>query len=166
MTTLNELREAIASSPPPVGEIENPHSERRHLARLLAQAYQDETEGQLHALQKRLGEWRRSKEFETRWENVPEKLMLVVTELGEAMEAYRHLDVPLIIATDNGHKLDGQKDGEGVQLVWLENFGEELADAAIRILDLCDALDIDLQSAICWKMALNEMRPKKHGKKC
>ena len=164
MTTLGKLRDAIASSPPPIGDLENQHSEKRQLARLLAQAYQDETDGKLHALQKKIGEWRRIKKFETQWENVPEKLMLAVTELGEAMEAYRHLDLPLMIATANGAELDGNKYGD--QIIWLENFGEELGDAVIRIMDLCDALGVDLQSAICWKMAINEMRPEKHGKKC
>ena len=90
--------------------------------------------------------------------------MLAVTELGEAMEAYRHLDLPLMLATSNGAALDGNKDGE--QIVWLENFGEQLADAVIRVMDLCDALGVDLQSAIFWKMAINEMRPEKHDKKC
>lgn len=41
----------------------------------------------------------------------------------------------------------------------------ELADAVIRIADLAGALGIDLDAAIVEKMAFNENRPYKHGKK-
>ena len=41
----------------------------------------------------------------------------------------------------------------------------ELADAVIRIADLAGALGIDLDRAIAEKMAFNEKRPYKHGKK-
>jgi len=66
------------------------------------------------------------------------KLMLVVTELGEAAEAVRHHDV--------------------------ENFTEELADTLIRIYDIAGRMDIDLGRAIADKMAVNEGRPHLHGK--
>ncbi len=41
----------------------------------------------------------------------------------------------------------------------------ELADAVIRIADLCGHLGIDLEAAIDLKMAYNETRPFKHGKR-
>lgn len=41
----------------------------------------------------------------------------------------------------------------------------ELADAVIRIADLAGALGIDLDAAIGEKMAFNENRPYKHGKR-
>ena len=41
----------------------------------------------------------------------------------------------------------------------------ELADAVIRIADMCGGLGIDLDAAITEKMAFNANRPYKHGKK-
>jgi len=72
--------------------------------------------------------------------NVGEALMLVVTELAEAMEGYRHED----------H----------------DNFREELADAFIRLFDLCGGLNIDIEEEISKKAAVNKNRPYKHGKIC
>lgn len=41
----------------------------------------------------------------------------------------------------------------------------ELADAVIRIADLCGHLEIDLEEVIETKIAYNEGHPYKHGKK-
>lgn len=68
------------------------------------------------------------------------KLMLVVSEVSEASEAVRHND--------------------------LQNFKEEIADAFIRLMDITAAMDIDIESEIRAKMAVNEKRPFKHGKLC
>jgi NTP pyrophosphatase (non-canonical NTP hydrolase) len=79
------------------------------------------------------------------WEasdNIPEKVMLVVTELAEGVEAYRN------------DRLSG-KDG----------FAEEMADAVIRIFDICGHLDIDIEDEIVSKVLYNEQRPYLHGKK-
>lgn len=46
-----------------------------------------------------------------------------------------------------------------------EGVAVELADAVIRIADLCGHLGIDLEAAIDLKMAYNETRPFKHGKR-
>ncbi len=72
--------------------------------------------------------------------NIGEALMLIVTELAEAMEAHRHQD----------H----------------ENFREELADTFIRLFDLCGGLQIDIQHEIEKKSEKNKNRPYKHGKIC
>ncbi len=72
--------------------------------------------------------------------NIGEALMLIVTELAEAMEAHRHQD----------H----------------ENFREELADTFIRLFDLCGGLEIDIQQEIEKKSEKNKKRPYKHGKIC
>lgn len=66
------------------------------------------------------------------------RLMLIVSELGEAVEALRH----------NNY----------------ENFKEELADVVIRVADLCGGLGIDLETEIERKMERNKTRPYKHGK--
>ncbi len=65
-------------------------------------------------------------------------LMLIVSELGEAVEAWRKADK--------------------------ENFIEEMADVFIRSGDLIGFLRLDLEQAIIDKMAKNESRPYKHGK--
>ncbi len=72
--------------------------------------------------------------------NIGEALMLIVTELAEAMEAHRKQDQ--------------------------ENFREELADAFIRLLDLCGGLGIDIEGEIAIKSTKNKNRPYKHGKIC
>ena len=66
------------------------------------------------------------------------RLMLIVSELGEALEALRHDD--------------------------RDNFREELADVAIRLADLCGGLCIDLEAEILKKMRKNKTREYKHGK--
>lgn len=72
--------------------------------------------------------------------NIGEALMLIVTELAEAMEAHRKQDDA--------------------------NFKEELADTFIRLLDLCGGLSIDIESEIEAKTKVNKNRPYKHGKIC
>lgn len=72
--------------------------------------------------------------------NIGEALMLIVTELAEAMEAYRKQDN--------------------------ENFREELADTFIRLFDLCGGLKIDIEEEIAKKSEKNKVRPYKHGKIC
>lgn len=77
------------------------------------------------------------------WEkerNIGEALMLIVTELAEAMEAHRIKDDA--------------------------NFKEELADTFIRLLDLCGGLKIDIEDEVCKKALRNKSRPYKHGKIC
>lgn len=71
---------------------------------------------------------------------VPEKLMLTVSELAEAMEAHR-----------KNLKDDKLPHRSGVEV--------ELADAMIRIADLAGALGFDLGGAIAEKMAFNAVRP-------
>ena len=94
----------------------------------------------LNQLSKEVALWREGKGFETTWKNMPEKLMLVVTELSEAMEAYRRED--------------------------LENFKEEIADTFIRLCDICGSVNIDIEREIRTKMEVNKKRPYLHGKKC
>lgn len=71
---------------------------------------------------------------------VPEKLMLIVSEVAESMEGFRK----------------GLMDDKLPHRKMIE---VELADAVIRIGDLCEALGLDLQGAIEEKMAFNSVRP-------
>jgi NTP pyrophosphatase (non-canonical NTP hydrolase) len=47
----------------------------------------------------------------------------------------------------------------------LTNFEAELADVAIRLMDLACACEVDLDRAVYLKQRYNESRPFKHGKK-
>lgn len=86
-----------------------------------------------HRIAKEKGFWDKER-------NIPEMLMLVVSELGEALEAYRVQDK--------------------------ENFNEEIADTFIRLFDLCGGLKIDVEKYILNKAKVNKNRPYKHGKIC
>ena len=70
---------------------------------------------------------------------IPAVLMLITTEVAEAMEAFRNNDT--------------------------ENFAEELADVVIRTIGLSHGMGIDLASEIVKKMEKNKNRPIKHGGK-
>ena len=80
------------------------------------------------------------------WEkerNIGEMLMLVVSELGEVIEAHR-----------TGNFGIEQKD----------TFEDEIADTVIRLFDLCGGLGIDLEKQMEWKIAFNKNREARHGK--
>jgi NTP pyrophosphatase (non-canonical NTP hydrolase) len=78
--------------------------------------------------------------------NVGELLMLMTSELGEALEAHR-------------------KDLNDDHLPHLKGFDTELADCLIRIFDSGGGLNIKLGDVLIQKLAYNLSRPYKHGKK-
>lgn len=83
--------------------------------------------------------------------NVPSKLMLIVSELSEALEEYRkNSGVPSYYSGDNGKP---------------EGIGAELADVVIRVGDLAGILNFDLEENVRLKMAYNITRPFRHGGK-
>lgn len=83
--------------------------------------------------------------------SIPEILMLIVSEISEALEEHRKGKQPFErYYSDNGKP---------------EGFGIELADAVIRIMDACQYLGIDLQSCIEDKHKYNQTRPYRHGGK-
>jgi NTP pyrophosphatase (non-canonical NTP hydrolase) len=81
--------------------------------------------------------------------NVGEQLMLVVTEVAEAMEDLR--DSRMTASVDETGKPVG--------------FPVEIADVMIRIFDLAGYLEIDLDSAVEAKMKFNRQRSYRHGGK-
>lgn len=78
-------------------------------------------------------------------------LALIHSEISEAMEEARVHPVD--------HKYKRVSDGKP------EGFVVELADAVIRIMDLCEYYELDLEAAILEKMGFNESRPYRHGGK-
>jgi NTP pyrophosphatase (non-canonical NTP hydrolase) len=77
---------------------------------------------------------------------INQKMLLVISELIEAMEALRN------------------NKSTGVINILKNNFEEEIADTFIRLFDLCGYLEIDIEKHIALKMAVNKLRPYKHDK--
>ena len=102
-----------------------------------------ELQREIHETAKEKGWWDEQREFGT-------LMALVHSEVSEALEAWRESDLPVHYRTT-----DDKPEGWGV----------ELADCAIRILDMCEANGLDLQTLIEEKMAYNKTRPFRHGGK-
>lgn len=91
-------------------------------------------------------------------------LMLIVSELSEALEADRkgrHVDLsmkhPVMDLVD-------LKDKKTFEELVKDTFEDEIADAMIRLLDLCGYLGIDIEKHIELKNEYNRKRMPKHGK--
>lgn len=89
--------------------------------------------------QQEIHQYAKDKGWWDRERPIPELLCLLHSEISEALEAYR----------------ESRQD----------NFREELADVAIRLLDMCEALNIDLEAEIEIKHKANLKRPYRHGGK-
>lgn len=97
--------------------------------------------------------------------HLSQKLMLIVSEVSEAMEALRkndvlsHGEVPHVANIGDPEIFKDHFEG-----MVKNSFGDELADVFIRLGDLCGKLGIDIESHIKAKMRYNEMRQPMHGK--
>jgi NTP pyrophosphatase (non-canonical NTP hydrolase) len=101
------------------------------------------------------------------WEdaNIGEKLMLIVSELSEALEADRkNRYFKKEIGAVNGWVYDKDFEEHFTTDV-KDTFQDELADVFIRLLDLSTYLGIDLLGHVIAKNRYNKSRPYKHGKK-
>ena len=87
-------------------------------------------------------------------------LMLCVSELSEALEADRKMRYSRTIGIISKGNFK-----EDFETYVKDTFEDEIADAIIRILDLCAYMNIDIEEHIRLKMKYNEMREKLHGKK-
>lgn len=99
---------------------------------------------------------------------VSTKLMLIVSELSESLEALR---TNKVLARNLGAEplpdFDIFSDvvfKDYFQNVIKDTFEDELADTAIRLFDLCGWLGIDLEGHIKAKMRYNATRECKHNK--
>lgn len=96
------------------------------------------------------------------------KLMLVVTELSEGVEEVRspNFDPHLIYPKGQpGVPYDEATHGAGPSPLKPEGFAVEAMDALIRILDLCEAMGLDVHRAYTLKTRYNETRAHRHGGK-
>jgi NTP pyrophosphatase (non-canonical NTP hydrolase) len=100
-------------------------------------------------------------------------LMLIVTELAEAMESYRggnRLGSERLEAMqwdsldDSVNEYFSQEDINQFKEVVKDTFEDEIADTIIRLFDLCGWLGIDIHKHIMLKLNYNSTRPYKHGK--
>ena len=101
--------------------------------------------------------------------NVGELLMLVVSELSEALEAHRknkHANITGF-EMEKGYHVHGDKLNfeESFQVHIKDTFEDEIADAVIRLFDVASGLDFDLEFFIRHKLDYNKTRPYKHNKK-
>lgn len=117
--------------------------------------------GSLNYMAREIAKWSVSKGWETNWRNVPEKLMLAVTELAEAMEWYRYFSEEDFQELGRGLKELASERGDDS----LVQFRFEIADTIIRLLNLSASLGIDIEAAIAAKMERNTKRPHRHGGK-
>ena len=83
-----------------------------------------------------------------------EKMLLIISEIIEALEEWRN--------------------GRGVNEIYFNEVGNndkpegvpiEIADAVIRIFDFCEANKIDLENVLRMKMRYNKTRAFRHGGK-
>lgn len=108
-------------------------------------------------------------------DEVLSKIMLVVSELSEAVEFVRRPDFDpkglyyQVLLAPNGMlsredflRDQGREPGLKDKI---EGFGVEMADAVIRIFDLAEAMNVDLSELIELKHQYNKTREMKHGGK-
>lgn len=111
-----------------------------------------EIQKEAHQIAKDKGWWDKDRD-------IPHILMLIVSELSEALEEYKK---------DNTT--------EGLQQIYFkhpvprpdnkpEGFAVEIIDTLIRIFDMAEWIGIDTEKVLRTKMDYNRVRPYRHGGK-
>lgn len=104
--------------------------------------------------------------------NIGEVLMLIVTEVAEACEADRknhhaqNMQLSPILETGEMEHVISSKNRfkDDFEFAVKNSFEDELADIIIRVLDVCGAMNIDIDYHIEQKLKYNSLRPYKHEK--
>ena len=96
--------------------------------------------------------------------NVGELLMLVTSELGEAMEAHRKGRFAEFEKAETNVRLGGEWDANFKAHI-KDTFEDEIADTMIRLFDLCGGFNIDIAAHLYYKLEYNKTRERLHGKK-
>lgn len=116
---------------------------------------------QLHERAKAKGFWDEKRELGT-------LLMLVVSELSEAIEADRknkHANIEQFnIDRQSTPFHEKSATIKAFEDHIKDTFEDEIADTFIRLFDLCGALGIDIDAHVALKMEYNATRGYKHGK--
>lgn len=125
-----------------------------------------ETMEHLNELAAKIYEGNKRKGFDVANENIGQSLMLVVSEISEALEADR---IDKHTNRDTVLKLHYETDlGQFITVFKSDvkdSFEDEISDAMIRLFDLCGGLGIDIERHIELKLRYNETRALMHGKK-
>ena len=131
----------------------------------------------LNKLSKEIYEANKLKGFDVKECNIGQTLMLIVSELSEALEADRKgkRDKLKVFEQELGYarlKIEDYEP-ENENFKWITNrfettikdtFEDEIADTFIRVMDLVGALEIDIEKHIYLKRMYNSQRQFKHGK--
>lgn len=118
---------------------------------------------ELNKLSKEIHEYAQSKGF---WDNPREigtLLMLIVSELAEALEADRKVKYALPKEFKKNVDLGGNWQ-TNFELYIKDTFEDEIADTFIRLFDLCGAMNIDIEYHINQKLVYNASREYRHNK--
>jgi len=118
----------------------------------------NETAKNIHSMNVEKGFWENPR-------NKGELLMLVVSELAEALEADRKNRYSLNNPKDLAALANEKDFNDAFSKHVKDTFEDEIADAVIRLFDMSAGLGIDLESHIEAKLRYNATRPKMHGKK-
>lgn len=112
----------------------------------------------IHSHNREKGFWDKPRETGT-------LLMLCVSELAEAMEADRKSRFADLDVYHSERNLNPEMDKSVFEKYIKDTFEDELADTVIRILDLCGALNINIDDHINLKLEYNKTRSRMHGGK-
>ena len=108
-------------------------------------------------------------------QTIATNLMLIVSELSEALEADRHNRHADFKKFSDTYELE-MSDFAGTfpnrppayktafEVGIKDTFEDEIADAFLRLMDLCGEYGIDIEKHIKMKAEYNKLRPNKHGK--
>ncbi len=123
----------------------------------------NEISQRLHQRAKEKGFWDEKREIGT-------LLMLIVSELSEALEADRKGRYANLEVMDQVFSEGCTFENSPLSLPQIfsrdikDTFEDEIADTFIRLFDLCGYLGIDIDKHIELKMQYNQTRAYKHGK--
>lgn len=115
-----------------------------------------------HTAAKEKGFWDKPSGHEVELSFITQKIMLIVSELSEAVEALRDEKFTNNeVRTQMVIKFDTNVFKEHIK----NTFEDEIADTFIRLLDLCGYMNIDIDTHIALKMKYNKSRGYKHNRK-
>ena len=124
----------------------------------------------LNKLAKEIYEGNKLRGFDVSKENIGQTLMLVVSELAEALEADRKGKHADLVAYEKRLEdiNNGRRKFKGPHMFTediKDTFEDEIADSIIRLFDLCGGFGIDIEKHIDLKLQYNATREFMHGKR-